>query len=92
MTTIPIKLDEVELRKIDHLVKTGRYKNRSQAIRSFIKAKLEDEILLPEAADPEIEKKYHDIMAKLRKQVHLVVQINSAKTALELVENERERM
>jgi Arc/MetJ-type ribon-helix-helix transcriptional regulator len=92
MTTIPIKLDEVEIRKIDHLVKIGRYKNRSQAIRSFIKTKLEDEIMLPEAADPEIEKQYHDIMAKLRKQVHLMIQINSPKTALELVENERERM
>ena len=92
MTTVPVKLDDVELRKIDHLVKIGRFKNRSQAIRSFIKDKLLDETLFPEPADPEIEKRYHDVIAKLRKLTHLPVQIESTKSALELVKEDRERM
>jgi Arc/MetJ-type ribon-helix-helix transcriptional regulator len=64
MTTIPIKIDDVELRKIDHLVKIGRFKNRSQAIRSFIRDKLIDETLLPDQVDPETEKRYSEILAK----------------------------
>jgi Arc/MetJ-type ribon-helix-helix transcriptional regulator len=92
MTTIPVKLDDIELRKIDHLVKIGRFKNRSQAIRSFIKDKLVDETLFPKPVDPETEKQYHEVIAKLKNLSSLPVQIESTKTALELVKGERERM
>ena len=51
-----IKLNEIELQKIDRLIKIGRYKNRSQAIRSFIIDKLEDENLFSEETDPGLEK------------------------------------
>jgi len=92
MITIPIKLNEIELQKIDRLVKIGRYKNRSQAIRSFIIDKLENESLISEEIDPELEKRYNEIRDKLKRQTHLAIQITSTKTALELLENDRERM
>ncbi|MEX2680054.1 MAG: ribbon-helix-helix domain-containing protein [Candidatus Sigynarchaeota archaeon] len=92
MTTIPVKIDEVDLRKIDHLVKIGRFKNRSQAIRSFIRDKLGDAALFPEPVDPEIEKRYHEVMVKLKELARSPVRIESTKTALELVKEERERI
>jgi Arc/MetJ-type ribon-helix-helix transcriptional regulator len=92
MPTIPVELDDVEIRKIDHLVKIGRFKNRSQAIRSIIRDKLVHETYLPEPVDPETEKRYREVMVNLRKLTPLSVQIESMKSPLELIKGERERI
>ena len=42
MSTIPIKFKKEDLKKIDALVSSGKYANRSQAIRSMVEEKLID--------------------------------------------------
>ncbi len=56
MATIPIKLNKVEVSKIDYLVKLGKYKSRNQAIRSFIESSLLQESINLEDDNLEIEK------------------------------------
>ena len=56
MATIPVKLNKVEVSKIDYLVKIGKYKSRNQAIRSFINISLLQESINIEDDNPEIEK------------------------------------
>ncbi|MHA1734704.1 MAG: ribbon-helix-helix domain-containing protein [Promethearchaeota archaeon] len=43
MATIPVRIRSEDLRKIDFLVKKGRYKNRSHAIRSLLLETLDRE-------------------------------------------------
>ena len=45
MSAIPVKLSAAIIEKIDYLVKIGKYKNRSQAIREFIAKALVEETL-----------------------------------------------
>ena len=63
MATIPIKLRDSDVKKIDYLVKIGKYKSRNQAIRSFINKSLEEESFLFEEENPELnsikEKLFH---------------------------------
>ncbi len=56
MATIPIKLNKVEVSKIDYLVKLGKYKSRNQAIRSFIEKSLLQESINLEDDNLDIEK------------------------------------
>jgi Arc/MetJ-type ribon-helix-helix transcriptional regulator len=51
MATIPLKLKDTDIKKIDYLVKIGRYKSRNQAIRSLIDRSLKEEALLFEEDD-----------------------------------------
>lgn len=63
MANIPIKLSDADVKKIDYLVKIGRYKSRNQAIRSLINKSLEQESFLFEEENPKFdsikEKLYH---------------------------------
>ena len=56
MTTIPIQLNEVDLGKIDYLIKIGRYKNCSQALRFLIQDRLSQETIQFEFENIEVEK------------------------------------
>ena len=65
MTTIPIQLNEVDLGKIDYLIKIGRYKNRSQALRFLIQDRLSQETIQFEFENIEVEKKRQQIVEEL---------------------------
>ena len=65
MTTIPIQLNEVDLGKIDYLIKIGRYKNCSQALRFLIQDRLSQETIQFEFENIEVEKKRQQIVEEL---------------------------
>ena len=54
MATIPLKLNDSDIKKIDYLVKIGKYKSRNQAIRSLINRSLKEEALLFEDEDSQL--------------------------------------
>jgi len=89
--TIPIPLDENEINKIDYLVKIGRYKNRTQALKALIQEKLAQETIIFdwEKSSDEIAKK--KIIQELIKLPEFSFSIKSAKSAEELIGEERER-
>lgn len=92
MITIPIKLNELDLEKIDYLIKVGRYKNRSQAIKTMLQEKLKQELISFEEENDQDEKKRKDALAQMLKLSKLEIQFLTKKTAVELVNEERERM
>ena len=92
MITIPIKLNELDLVKIDYLIKIGRYKNRSQAIKTMLQEKLKQELITFEEENDQEEKKRKDALAKMLKLRQLEIQFRTKKTAVELVNEGRERM
>lgn len=89
MSTIPIKFKEEDLKKIDALIATGRYTNRSQAIRSMVKEKLAD-------TDPpglfswDQEKKLNEIVIRLLNE-GIEPEFGGQKTAVEMVREGRTR-
>ncbi|MCE7735308.1 MAG: ribbon-helix-helix protein, CopG family [Candidatus Heimdallarchaeota archaeon] len=93
MNTVPIKLSSSDIEKIDFLIATGKYKNRSQAIRDLISRALEDEILF------EIEEKINfskinellEFTLNESKGKDSIIEIVTSKTAIELVAEGRER-
>jgi len=68
MTIVPIQLNEMELQKIDFLIKTGKYKNRSQAIRTLLNQRLEQETFSFEWENEEEDQKRNEIVEKLLNQ------------------------
>ncbi|MHA1439950.1 MAG: ribbon-helix-helix domain-containing protein [Promethearchaeota archaeon] len=91
MATIPINIDDVNLKKIDYLVKKGHFKNRSQAIRSLLFERL-NKILLP--FERECSENNENIAFAIKKLMNLKnpkVIIKSDKTASILIDQERER-
>jgi Arc/MetJ-type ribon-helix-helix transcriptional regulator len=92
MATIPIQLNDVDLKKIDYLVKSGRYKNRSQAIKSMIQEKLTQEVLPFEVDNPDQDELMKKILHDLReKKISGVFTIDSDKSAAELISEDRDR-
>jgi Arc/MetJ-type ribon-helix-helix transcriptional regulator len=91
MPIIPIPLEEEEINKIDYLVKTGRYKNRIQVIKALIQEKLAQETIIFdwEESPDEIAKK--KIIQELVKLPEFSFSIKSAKSAEELIGEERGR-
>ncbi len=57
MATILLHVDSSDLKKIDYLIKIGRYKNRSQAIKLMYQSKVGQESITFEweSADEEVE-------------------------------------
>jgi len=91
MATIPIQLNDTDLEKIDYLIQIGKYKNRSQAIKSMIQSKLEQDVLPKEwdsEKDREIRKKLISQMLQLK---DIQIDITSKKSAVELVREQRDR-
>lgn len=91
MTTIPIPIEENDLKKIDYLIKIGRYKNRTQAIKALLQEKLAQETIIFEwekSVDAIPIKKIIDDLTKLS---NFSFTIESNKSADELIGEERER-
>ena len=91
MPTIPIKLNKIEVSKIDYLVKLGKYKSRNQAIRSFIENSLLQESINLEDENLEIE----EIKKKLYQLWDLQSEFNlttgSNKSLVDMVSQDRMR-
>ena len=94
MTTIPIQINEADLSKIDFLVKIGRYKNRSQAIKSMLQDKLAHEAILLDFEDPNEELRRQELLQQFKKEYpnkKLIVTIFSDKNSAEMISEERDR-
>ncbi len=91
MTVIPIQLSDVDLKKIDYLIKLGRYKNRSQAIKEILKEKLAQETSMQDFETLEEEEKRKKIVQELSKVSKFEFSIKSKKSAAEIISEERER-
>ncbi len=91
MTTIPIQLSDIDLEKIDRLVKLGRYKNRSQAIKAMLREKLDQETIIFEWEN----EKDKDVQAQILKlalsKKDSILTWKSPKSAEELIREDRDR-
>jgi len=91
MPTIPLKLDDADLRKIDYLVKKGQYKNRSHAIRNLLIEQL-NSILIPlEWQEEESDKNIDEVVRKLLNLPKQNIVIKSDEPISKIVQEERER-
>ena len=93
MNAIPIKLSSNVIEKIDYLIRSGKYKNRSQAIREFISRALENETLFEIEEEINISKITDLVEFTLNesKGKDEIIEIATSKTAIELVAEGRER-
>ena len=92
MITIPIQIQEADLKKIDHLVQAGRYKNRNQAIRSMLLDKLMQETLTIQEDTPEKAKRRQEILSLWEQQnIPLEFTITTDKSAMEMISEDRDR-
>lgn len=92
MKAIPIKIPEEELDKIDYLIKIGKFKNRSDALRNFISKSLEKEEILTtsdEIDEAKIQKLLDFVFLQGKKED--LITFTSAKSATDLVAEGRER-
>ncbi|MHA1300712.1 MAG: ribbon-helix-helix domain-containing protein [Candidatus Helarchaeota archaeon] len=90
MKVIPIKLSDELVEKIDYLVKSGKYSNRSIAIRQLLENTLKDEEIFYNNAEY---KKNHinKIINSLIKEKKVILDIAPGKTAVEIIAEGRER-
>ncbi len=91
MTTIPIPLDDNDLKKIDYLIKIGRYKNRTQAIKALLQEKLTQETIIFEWDKSYDEDTLKKIISTLTRLPDFSFTIKSNKSATELIGEDRER-
>jgi Arc/MetJ-type ribon-helix-helix transcriptional regulator len=91
MTTIPVPIDESDLKKIDYLIKIGRYKNRTQAIKTIIQEKLAQETIIFEWEKGIDELSIKKTINDLIKLSDFTFAIKSNKSADELIGEDRER-
>lgn len=91
MTVIPIQLSEIDLKKIDYLIKLGRYKNRSQAIKEILRERLAQETSMQDFETSEEEQKRKKIVEELSRTSKFEFTIKSKKSAADLVSEDRER-
>lgn len=91
MATFPIQLNDGDLEKIDYLIRIGKYKNRSQAIKSMLQSKLEEEILHLEWDSKEKLDERQQIIQKILNNKNLNIEIISDKSAVDLVREQRDR-
>jgi len=87
---IPVKLEEETVIKLDHLVKNGMYRTRSEAIRSMVKEKLKEKSLSNVVSDSE-EKLINQLLEVVKEEGGVIINLVSPKTAAELVAEGRER-
>lgn len=92
MTTIPLQISDPELKKIDYLIKIGRYKNRSQALKLMLSEKLTQETISFDFENQEDDKVREKIVEELRaKKIEPIMMITSTKNSAELVSEDRDR-
>ena len=91
MKTIPIKLIDQDVYKIDYLVKIGRYKNRSQAIKTMIDSSLSKEQILLDESDEIPQKDKEKITSYFDGQLDFNFSLDNGKSMADLVSQDRER-
>ena len=89
MKNVSLKIDDTLVEQLDFLVKTGKYKSRNEALRKMIKNSIERE--LSNFNINEIENEKINKLVKIFKKEKVTLIINSSKTALDLVNEGRER-
>lgn len=89
MKNVSIKIDDVIVEQLDFLVKKGKYKSRNEALRSMIKNSIEKEISTIKINEMDIEK-INKLVAYFKKE-KVSLTISSQKTAVDLVNEGRER-
>jgi len=90
MGTIPVKLQAELIEKLDVLIRVGKFKNRSEAIRQILKQYLEREPMIPLSSEAR-RKKISSVVNLMLAKKKPVFDITSRKTAAELVAEGRER-
>jgi len=91
MTTILIRLNDSDLKKLDYLIKIGRYKNRNQAIKAFIQEKLAKETISLDFENSEDLNLRKKIVSDLSNHPTFLFKTNLKKSSAEVISEERER-
>jgi Arc/MetJ-type ribon-helix-helix transcriptional regulator len=89
MSAIPVRIPTDKLERIDYLVKIGRFKNRSEALKFFISTSLEKEEIIMLEHDVDM-KKIDELLDKIGNRKDLLT-IESEKSAVEMVSEGRSR-
>ena len=89
MSAIPVRIPTDKLERIDYLVKIGRFKNRSEALKFFISTSLEKEEIIMLEHDVDMIK-INELLDKIGKKKNLLI-IESEKSAVEMVSEGRSR-
>lgn len=90
MATLPVQLNEPDLQKIDLLVRLGKYKNRSQALRELIHRQLEHETVWLEFEKGDAEEEAKKISKQLLNAGPLKFEWKNSKSAAELIREDRD--
>ncbi len=91
MATIPIQFPDEDLKKIDYLIKIGRYKNRSQAIKIMVEERLTRETLQFDFENSDNDETLQETVMRLRELPSVTFRTSGGKSAAEIVSEERER-
>ena len=91
MATIPIHLEDSDLKKIDYLIKTGRFKNRSQVIKIMLRSKLDQEGFPLEWENEDQERQRQHILQQLLPRKDIQIQWRTGKNSVEQVRESRDR-
>ncbi len=91
MATIPIQFPDEDLKKIDYLIKIGRYKNRSQAIKIMVEERLTRETLQFDFENSDNDEALQETVMRLRELPSVKFRTSGGKSAAEIVSEERER-
>jgi len=89
MKNVSIKIDDIIVEQLDFLVKKGKYKSRNEALRSMIKNSIEKEMSTIKINEMDIEN-INKMVAYFKKE-RVSLTISSKKTAVDLVNEGRER-
>ncbi len=91
MATIPIQFPDEDLKKIDYLIKIGRYKNRSQATKIMVEERLTRETLQFDFENSDNDEALQETVMRLRELPSVKFRTSGGKSAAEIVSEERER-
>ena len=91
MATIPIKLKDADVQKIDFLVKLGKYKSRNQAIRAFIQNSLAQEPITLDTQNPEFETIRTKLFQLWDAQPEFAFSLKNGRSLVDMVVNDRDR-
>jgi Arc/MetJ-type ribon-helix-helix transcriptional regulator len=90
MITVPIQLNEIEVSKLDYLVKVGKYKNRTQAIKAMLNEKINQEMVPFDWELPEINAKRQKVLEKLMQISDFSFEIVDSSPANQIISDDRE--
>jgi Arc/MetJ-type ribon-helix-helix transcriptional regulator len=93
MTSVLIPISDIELEKIDYLVRMGKYKNRAQAIKALLKIGITHTYVTFEweHIEEEEEEASRELLENMVKSAKPIITIQSSKSAHELISEDRAR-